>query len=279
MNTYIKKCKWGKFILIRGDMICNHVDMYGEWSETEVDLFRSLVPENGNCIEVGSNIGMHAVPLSIICKNGSVFCYEPQRPIYHVLCGNLAINCRLNVIARNVAVGAQPGHIEIDTSDYEEPWNYGAFSIAQGFNAEGQYRSNTHKITIDMITLDDDPALTNLENISLIKIDAEGFEANVLLGARKLIERHQPNVFIEANSEPTVRKVLAEMHAIDYVGYWFINNRFRANNYNRLPYRMNGYDQNIIFLPRGRPLPGTPLMPVMDFGDIGRGVPILDSYR
>lgn len=211
MNSFIKDCKWGRFILIRGDMICNHVDMYGEWSETEVDLFRTLLPEDGNCVEVGSNIGMHAVPLSIICKKGKVFCYEPQRPIFHVLCGNLALNSRLNVVARNVAVGGSPGTVQIPISDYDEPWNYGAFSIEKRFNAEGNYRANTHNVTIDVVTLDDDPALLELESISLIKIDAEGFESGVLSGARQLITKHKPNIFVEANAEGVVIKILAEM--------------------------------------------------------------------
>ena len=150
MKTYLKDCRWGRFLLLRGDMISQFVDMYGEWAETEVDLFRTLLPEDGVCIEVGSNIGMHAIPLSRACARGKVFCYEPQRPIFHILCANIALNDRLNIVARNLAVGAQNTRIPIQTSDYDESWNYGAFSMASGFNAEGAFTGNVDNELVDV---------------------------------------------------------------------------------------------------------------------------------
>jgi hypothetical protein len=39
MKTFVKECRWGKFLLLRGDMISVFTDLYGEWSEMEVRLF------------------------------------------------------------------------------------------------------------------------------------------------------------------------------------------------------------------------------------------------
>src|SRR5438445_82607 len=110
MQTFLKDCRWGRFLLIRGDMISSYVSQLGHWADIEVDLFRALLPPSGGvCIEVGANIGMHAVPLSQLCEGGEVICYEPQRPIFHVLCANLALNNRLNVRTRHAAVGEKAG--------------------------------------------------------------------------------------------------------------------------------------------------------------------------
>jgi FkbM family methyltransferase len=279
MKTYIKECRHGKFILISGDMICNYVNMYGEWSKTEVEFFAAILSDDANVIEIGSNIGMHAIPLSRICSAGKVFCYEPQRPVFHVLCGNVAINNRLNVVARHIGAGSESGIMEIATSHYDEPWNCGSFSLLHGFNSEGRYQSKIGKDSVNIVTLDSDLEVNSLNRLDMIKIDAEGFELNVLIGARGLIQRHKPYVFAEANSDAVVDRIISEMSQHDYVGYWFVNSRFRRDNYNACPFQMGGYDINIIFAPRNRLFPGCgALNKALDFGDIARGVPILDRF-
>jgi hypothetical protein len=47
------------------------------------------------------------------------------------------------------------------------------------------------------ITLDDYASDENLERVSLLKIDVEGYELNVLKGAQQLIRRFKPNIMIE----------------------------------------------------------------------------------
>ncbi|MFK0380245.1 FkbM family methyltransferase [Pandoraea sp. NPDC090278] len=277
VRTFIKDCRHGKFLLLNGDMISNYVNMYGEWSEAEVELFQDILSPASNVVEVGANIGMHTVPLSMICNEGKVIAYEPQRPIFHVLCGNIALNNRLNIIARNIAVGDTAEIVNIRTSTYEEPWNYGSFSVKQGFDTEGEYKAETTVTPVEVIKIDEDQLLRTLPGVDLIKIDAEGFEPEILKGAWDLITQHKPRLFIEANSEPVVRDVLQMLRAADYTAYWFISNRFRASNFNRNWFRVNGYDCNIICTHHSRPISTRhSLQPVTDFGDIARGVPIMD---
>jgi FkbM family methyltransferase len=259
-------------------MISQYVDMYGEWSETEVDLFRHLLPKDGVCIEVGANIGMHAVPLSMICDEGKIYCFEPQRPLFYILCGNIALNNRLNVFARREAVGERFGQIDIETSDYDENWNYGSFSLTSGFSREGQFKGPVRRESIEIASLDDDAAIARLDRVDLIKIDAEGFEPMVLRGAKKLIARHRPDIFVEANESSVVGEILREMREQGYVGYWFVAHRYREDNFNRSRFGVNAWDTNIIFRrPERRPLPGG-LKEVVDFGDLEKGVPILRRY-
>jgi len=139
MDTYLKACSWGRFLLICGDMISEFVNLYGEWCEAEVEIFNDLLPTNGVVIEVGSNIGMHSVPMSHFCSEGKLFCYEPQRLIFQILCANAALNGWLNIFARQCAVGSAAAIIDIDSGDYDRPWNCDAYSLAAGFSAEGRY--------------------------------------------------------------------------------------------------------------------------------------------
>jgi FkbM family methyltransferase len=276
MKTFIKECRHGNFILMRGDMISTYVDMYGEWSEVEVELFQDILAPTSNVIEVGANIGMHTIPLSAFCHQGVVFAYEPQRPIFHLLCGNIAINNRLNIIAKNAAVGGAPGAVQIHTSTYDEPWNYGAFSVEKSFSKEGQYNGPTAVTTVPMVKLDEDPELLAAPSIDLIKIDAEGFEPNILLGAWGLIATHKPHLFLEANDEAVVSDCLTILNAAGYIGYWVVGSRFRANNFNKNWVRVDNVDINIFFTHPSRPVATRrQLQRVSNFGDIARGVPIL----
>ncbi len=276
MQTYLKDCRWGRFILLRGDLISQNVDMYGEWAEAEVDLFRGLLPANGICVEVGSNMGLHAIPLSIICEHGRIFAYEPQRPIFHILCGNIALNNRLNIVARNLAVGEQCGEIEIETSDYEGAWNYGAFSLVSGFSAEARFNGSVRNDKVAMVALDKDPELASLSRVDFIKVDAEGHEPQVLRGARNLIARHKPNIFLEFSSAKQLEEIHEELQPQGYRGYWFLASRFRPQNFGASTFQVRGYDTNIIFLPEGCELPVGSLKPVIGPNDVN--IPVLTSF-
>ena len=91
METYIR---WGQFILLRGDMISHYVDVYGEWGETEIDLFRRL-RQRRSWIE---HWNAWYPPTWKICSGGKLYCCEPQRHLFYILCGNIAMNNRLNVM-------------------------------------------------------------------------------------------------------------------------------------------------------------------------------------
>ncbi len=264
-------------MLLKGDLISQNADMYGEWAEAEIDLFRFLLPKNGHCIEVGSNIGMHAIPLSHICNEGQIYCFEPQRPIFHMLCANIALNNRLNIVAKHQAVGMVSTQIEIETSDYSQPWNYGSFSLEQGFSTEGAFNSVIKKDKIDVTTLDMDKDISSAHSISMIKVDVEGLEVRVLQGAQYVIEKHQPALFIEVNTAEHTATILNELKHYDYNAYWFFSSRFRPNNFNALPYSVNGYDKNIIFLPKSNTRLDGKLKPVLSVNDTD--IPILTGFN
>jgi len=50
---------------------------------------------------------------------------------------------------------------------------------------------------VKAVTMDSFVQKKNIEKVSLIKIDVEGFEMRVLQGAKKVISQHRPTLFIE----------------------------------------------------------------------------------
>ena len=249
MKTYLKDLRWGKFNLIEGYMISSISAYYGEWAEAEVALFKLLLTPNSNVIEVGSNIGMHAVPLAKIAHQGKVICFEPQRVIYQQLCCNLSLNNITNVESYRLGVSDSNQQTWIDTGDYSQPWNYGSFSIDKGFSTEGQFEGDVSQEEISIIKLDEFAPIKRLDSLDLLKIDAEGFDIKVLEGASETISKMQPAIFIEAHPH-TADNILSYLKKSNYQAYWIISYRYQQTNFNQAPELKNtGYDTNLLAIP------------------------------
>ncbi len=165
---------------------------------------------------------------------------------------------------------------EIETGEYDQPWNYGSFSVSTGFSNEGQFSGPVKTEMVDIVTLDKDPTLDGLSALHLLKIDAEGHELAVISGAKKLIARHQPNVFVEPGGKQNIDKLRDAMHKLGYHGYWFIGRRYGPND-DAPPHLNNSHhDINLVFRPKSAP----PLnLPVLNSAaDLDPGIPILVSY-
>jgi FkbM family methyltransferase len=124
--------------------------------------------------------------------NGTIYSIEPQRLIFQMLCGNLAINNLENVITLNMALGEFDGFIEIPEPDYTKDDNFGSYSLVSDFaNLTGR------KFKVEMLKLDSLIDRYEIDKIDLIKIDCEGMDYNVLLGAQNSIKKYKPYIIIE----------------------------------------------------------------------------------
>jgi FkbM family methyltransferase len=271
MKTFLKQCRWGQMLLLRGDMVSEYADLYGEWQELEVSLFRDILRPDSNVIEVGAHIGMHSVPLSRFASRGQVICFEPQRIIHQMLAANCALNNCTNVHTEHMAVGDCNGEVEIPCSTYDSAWNYGSFSIVEGFNTEGRFAGEQWMEQVRVTRLDDHPLAGGLKAIRLLKIDVEGLEVNVLDGAGELIKSHRPCLFVENNNAKTGDLLIRKIESLNYDSYWFCSKRFSPCNFNRETRKVEGEDHNMVCFPgESRVSPGS-LTRVKEFADLANG--------
>jgi FkbM family methyltransferase len=251
-------------------MISIFSDLYGEWSELEVRLFQKYLTPQSNVVEVGSNLGLHSVPLAKIANRGRLISFEPQRIIFQVLCANIAINDLTNVFTYNAAVSDTERAITIQSSDYEVPWNYGAFSIEKGMSAERPFPGAVSSESVATIKLDTFRPVTELPSIDLLKIDAEQHEIAVLNGAAGLIARHRPVIFVENNNAQYGDELIHCIQNIGYVPYWFCSARYQPDNFNRVGINIPGADANMVCFPNERG-PVAELTPAERFSDLKHG--------
>lgn len=148
--------------------------------------------------DVGANLGTYA---SWVAKwfepvNGKVYCFEPQRIIFQMLCGNMAINNIFNVYAYELALGSEEKYIEIDEVNYDEPGGFGSFSL-DGVEREKYKTILGKKQRIKLTTIDKFVEENQIPKIDFIKIDAEGLDIDVIAGAPSSIEKFKPDLYVE----------------------------------------------------------------------------------
>lgn len=218
-----KACKHGLFIYNPNDTcIGASLDAYGEWCEFEIDLLSKFVKEGDTVIDAGANIGTHTVPLSrMVGKEGKVFAFEAQPRIEKILAANIQLNQCGNVFWDAKAVGDKTAEIFVPhMPPDDEQYNFGARSLVN----TGELQSGTtgEQITIDSFAQD--------LNVSLIKIDVEGMEADVIRGAAATIAKHKPILYIDHGEHGDDGKIAHTLMDIGYVAYWSMGPMFTPLN-------------------------------------------------
>lgn len=173
----------------------------GRYQPEEMALIRRIVaalPAAPVALDIGANIGVNALVLSeALGPAGCLHAFEPQRIVYQMLMGNLALNSIENVFAYNIALGAASGEIELPPLDYARNWSFGGLGLVkhspQPQFPPGQGAPGVPPRYAEVRTLDS----FGFERIDFIKLDVEEMELDVLRGGESSIERTRPVMLVE----------------------------------------------------------------------------------
>lgn len=150
-------------------------------------------------VDVGGNIGNHSIFFATQVRNSVIYTFEPIPEIYAILQKNIEVNNLLDKVKLyNYACGANEGNASIYHADVQ---NIGATSIIKDSCG-----------TLKIIKLDD---VLNNKEIDFIKIDVEGFEYDVLIGAQNILKNYSPVVWIEIFPENYI-KVTKLLNKLSY---------------------------------------------------------------
>lgn len=215
----IKECRYGKLIFNKNDMyIGKSLELYGEYSEGEIDLFRQIVHQGDTVLEVGANLGAHTLALAqLVGEGGRVHAFEPQRLVFQTLAGNLALNSVTNVFAYQKAVGEAPGCIMVPVLDYRQEVNWGGLELGGWEQGE-----EVEQITVDSLSL---------TACHFIKVDVEGMELSVLKGAAQTIRRFEPLLYVENDRADKSQALIDYLDELGYDLYWHKPPLYSESNY------------------------------------------------
>jgi FkbM family methyltransferase len=148
-------------------------------------------------LDVGSNVGNHAVYAATVMNAPKVICVEPNPVAAEVLELNLLLNdlrARTEILRCGFSSRAVQAHI-----GWSPAGNLGATHFVEGSGPVSMVRGD------DVVQGD----------VGFIKIDAEGFELDVLAGLETTIARCRPPIFVEVD-QPNQNAFMKLIDRLDY---------------------------------------------------------------
>jgi FkbM family methyltransferase len=239
----IKNCRHGRLMYYDTDVyIGRSLDLYGEYSEGEPRVWAQIVKPGMTVMEVGANIGVHTIFLSkAVGPKGHVLAVEPQRQLYQMLQGNLALNEVSNTLVMHGALGREVGSIAVPALDYSKDGNFGGLSLG------GASEERVPLTTIDTLA----PV-----QLHFLKIDVEGMECDVLDGAAETLQKHRPILYIENDREAKSSALIERLMRADYRLFWHLPPLFNPQNFFGTIDNIFGktVSVNMIGIPASRPV-------------------------
>ena len=168
-----------------------------QWDKKENDFFHfiKLIPENTLVLDIGANIGIMSVILCRKIKNIEVYSFEPV-PVNSLILNRILSFFKIkNIKVFNYALGNEDKKAEMFMPVLNSVKMQGLSHVVHHSIQESKIGE---KFKTEMKKLDNVPELAVLgKRISAIKIDVENFEYYVLDGAREIIKKHKPVIYIE----------------------------------------------------------------------------------
>jgi len=178
--------------------------------EPELQALRKVVPQGGNVVDVGCEIGNHAVYFQKYLKAARIWAFDANQRCTHETRRNLQANapgseCRFDVLTTGVS--DKPGKLYLPQHDD---------------TVSGLSSNPDEGIEVPVVPLD------NLvgERVDLLKVDVEGMEMQVLKGAMNILRRDRPYLFIEV--QDANREAFSAL--MNELGYKLVA-RFGGNHY------------------------------------------------
>jgi len=183
-----------------------------------VQFYGSFAPLGSFIIDIGAHTGDTAVPMAAaVGSAGMVLALEPNPYVFKILEKNAALNRdKTNIIPLNFAATAADGSFEFNYSD--------ASFCNGGFLQSIENKNHGHKYTLQV----QGKNLANylhknypekLSSLRLVKVDAEGYDKEILKSILPILQKYKPHIISECNQNLTHAERTELFDLIHGMGY------------------------------------------------------------
>ena len=152
---------------------------------------KPLIKRDAVVIDAGANIGLFSILASALAPEGHVYAFEPASETHKVLCKTVAGITNITVVEKGL--GGERG-----VAPFAIAGSMGTNHIVTKKNPLRRWKS----IEIPITTIDDYVRENGLARVDFIKMDTEGFEAQIISGAQKTIKAFRPIISMSAYHDP-----------------------------------------------------------------------------
>jgi FkbM family methyltransferase len=156
-------------------------------------VLEGLLPDGGVFLDVGAHVGHWSLRLA--GKASRVVAVEANPETASTLRRNIAINDITNVDVVDLAAWDERAWLSLDDPNGQSA---GGSTRTLPLDVGGWTEDNGTPL-IQADRLDEQPELTGLDRLDLVKLDVEGADIHALRGMAGLLERFRPALFVECH--------------------------------------------------------------------------------
>ncbi len=196
-----------------------------EITASNILFYQQLSKKGGMIIDIGAHTGDTTIPMArAVGKDGLVLGIEPNQYVFKILEKNARLNSdQLNIVPLCFAATAKAGKFVFHYSD--------ASFCNGGFLQQIRNQRYNHNFPLEVVGKNLQDYLLqeykdNLVKLDLIKIDAEGYDKEILKTIPKILESYQPNLLVECYKKLNVyerNELFDVLNRFDYNMYFLEN--------------------------------------------------------
>lgn len=233
-----------EFTLVQGEAVSQQIDSYGIYEDTLTEALLRLVKPAQVVLDVGMHLGYYTTLFAwLVGECGEVHAFEPTPSTREIAQRNVRRFPNVRVHPEALWSSGQT----LSFRDYGVEWMaFNSFTKAKLSHAP-----EPTILSVQTTTLDDFRRSLG-KPISLLKIDAESAEREILEGGKETIQMDYPLISLEVgdtDGPPNSRSLVDHMGALGYVPWEFCDGGFQRHQVRK----SYAYD-NLIFARAARDL-------------------------
>ncbi len=183
-------------------------------------LYRMLNRDPKVIFDCGANIGLVSFEFGKCFPKARIYSFEPNPDVFQKL--SLSLEQEENIHPRNLGVGSREGSITFyknnntGTSSFLQPNEFHRAHMARKYTT----------ISVPVITIQRICDEEKITEISILKLDIEGYELEALEGCRELLKSQRVDcLFIEVsfvptyNGQPLIEDIITYLRRFEYIPY------------------------------------------------------------
>jgi FkbM family methyltransferase len=162
--------------------MCDHIRGGRVWEPMVLDVLKEYSNKRRTAIDVGASLGMLAIPMAR--WNKKVVAFEPDERSFNLLQKNVKINKMKNMIILEKGLGSKSQKVALNIAD-------------------GTIQRGSSNVNVEIVCGDEELEKLGMSSriIGLIKIDAESYEDEVLIGLAGTIQKFKPYIYLETHED------------------------------------------------------------------------------
>jgi len=228
-GSYLKKKNGVKLFFDFSQTICRaegDLFMGEDYEKNEMSYIGEYLKKSDclNVLDIGGNVGSFSLDLSAVEDSLKFHIFEPIPNTYNKLLANIKLNekeeSKFNTY--NIGLSDKDGSFDFYLPATDEAASMQPIEDSfyrKGSNEMGEYtgKDKMEKVVCLVDTVDNIVASKGIDNIGFIKIDVEGNEKFVLLGAKETLSKYKPLVYCELLRKHSARFGYHPNEVIDYM--------------------------------------------------------------